>query len=386
MMDSHDPQFVNAMSRRVLLLASLASVAACGLPQQGPETASLLEGAEDLDYLLINVDAQTTRLLGTPPVTRLTGLSLDPSAEPSNAVGIGDALNIRILEAGAGGLFATSDGGAGGTEFADVVVGRDGRINLPYVGDVEVLGQTPTRIQDLIVEKLAGKAIQPQALVRIMRSENNQATITGDVASPGPFALSLAGDRLSEAVAASGGGKNPPHETRVTVIRNGRRSSAMLQDILLVPANDIPLQRDDLVVLTHEPPRYTLTGAVLRPGTFEISTGRFSLLEAVSAAGGANDARANPSGVFLFRYEQPGRLSAAGQVSLNRFAATQDGVPTVYRFDLAKPETLFFAKSFQLTAGDAVYVSNADVVSFGKLLSLFDMGLRGVNNVQSVSE
>lgn len=385
-MDSQRPFLVTLITRRLLLLSSLASATACGLPQQGPDTASLLEGAEDLDFLLINVDAQTTRLLGTPPVTRLTGLSLDPSAEPSNAVGVGDALSIRILEAGAGGLFATPNGGAGGAEFPEVVVGRDGRINLPYVGDIDVLAQTPARIQDLIVEKLAGKAIQPQALVRITRSENNQATIAGDVATPGPFALSLSGDRLSEAIAASGGGKNPPHETRVTVVRNGRRSSAVLQDIFLVPANDIRLQRDDLVVLTHEPPRYTLTGAVLRPGTFEISTGRFSVLEAVSAAGGANDARANPSGVFLFRYEQPDRLSAAGLVDLNRFAATKDGLPTVYRFDLANPETLFFAKGFQLTDGDAIYVSNADVVSFGKLLSLFDMGLQGVNNVQSVSE
>lgn len=385
-MDSHPPLAVCKLTRRLLLFSSLASVAACGLPQQGPDTASLLEGAEDLDFLLVNVDAQTTRLLGTPPVTRLTGLSLDPSAEPSNAVGVGDALSIRILEAGAGGLFATPDGGAGGTEFSEVVVGRNGRINLPYVGDVDVLGQTPALIQDLIVEKLAGKAIQPQALVRITRSENNQATITGDVATPGPFALSLAGDRVSEAIAALGGGRNAPHETRVTIIRNGRRASAILQDIFLVPGNDIRLQRDDLVVLTHEPPRYTLTGAVLKPGTFEIETGRFSLLEAVSAAGGANDARANPSGVFLFRYEPPDRLARAGIVGLNRFAQTANGIPTVYRFDMANPETLFHAKSFQLTDSDAIYVSNADIVTFGKLLSLFDMGLQGVNNVQSVAE
>ena len=248
------------IGRRHLLLSSLAALAACGLPQQGPDTGEVVAGAEAGDFVLVNVDANVARSLGVPRHIGLGGLHAGSGAEPSNSVGQGDVLHVRVLEAGAGGLFATGDGGAGGTDFPGVVVDRQGRITLPYVGEIDVLGDTPAQIQTKIVAKLAGKAIEPQALVSVTLSENNRATIAGDVASPGAYLLSLRGNRLSQAISERGGSRFPAHETRVSVIRSGRTGSAYLSEILLKPANDVRLQRDDLVVLTHDPQRYTLTG------------------------------------------------------------------------------------------------------------------------------
>lgn len=375
-----------ALTRRGLLLGSIALLAACGLPQQGPTTAAVVEAAESRAFLLIEVDDAITRSLGHPPVTSVAGLALDPSAAPSEAVGIGDILNIRILEAGSGGLFATGNGGAGGTDFDNVTVGRSGRITLPYVGEIPVAGRTPLQIEDLIVDNLQGKAIEPQALVRIATSSANRATITGTVGSPGPFQLSLSGDRLSAAIAAAGGSTNPAHETTVTILRNTRQARARLSDILLQPGNDIPLQRNDLVVLSHEPPRYTLTGAVGQPDTYRIETPRYSLLEAIAAAGGARDERANPAGVFLFRHESPRRLSRAGIPNLAAYPVTEQGLPTVYRFDMARPETQFRAQRFLLADGDAIFVTNAATISLGKLLTLFGLGTSAINDAQSVTE
>jgi len=269
-----------AVPRRGVLLGGLALLAACGLPQQGPDAADVLAGAEARDFLLLEVDAAIVARLGTPRRSGLGGMRASASDLPSQAVGQGDVLHVRVLEAGAGGLFATGDGGAGGTDFASVVVDRDGRISLPYVGEIDVQGDTPAQIQQKIVEKLQGKAIEPQALVSVLRSENNRATVAGDVAVPGAYALSLRGDRVSQAIAASGGSRHPAHETRVSLVRNGRAASAYLSDILLVPGNDVALQRDDLVVLTHEPPRFTLTGSVPRPGTYPFDTVNYSVLEA----------------------------------------------------------------------------------------------------------
>lgn len=372
--------------RQFLALASAALLAGCGLPQQGPQASAVLQGAEQFDYLLLPVDDAITRQLGQPPASGFGGLVLDPAAVPSDAVGIGDRLAIRVLEAGDGGLFAAPNGGAGGTDFPDVMVDRNGQVTLPYVGALKVNGLTPAQIQTLIVEQLTGKAIEPQALVRILQSKSNEATITGDVARPGPFNLSLRGDRLSDVIAAAGGARNPAHETRVTMLRKGRRSTAVLQDILLTPSNDIQMQRGDLIVLTHQPPRYTLTGAVIRPSTYEIAAGSMSVLEAVSDAGGANDGRASASGVFLLRFEPRERLHAAGLTGLERYPYTQDGVPTVYRFDMTDPKTLFHATTFRLTDGDAIYVANASSVSLNKLLTLFNVGIGAANAAQSVSE
>ena len=372
-----------AVPRRGMLLGGLALLAACGLPQQGPDTADVLAGDEARDFLLLEIDAAIVARLGTPRRSGLGGMRASASNLPSQAVGKGDVLHVRVLEAGAGGLFATGDGGAGGTDFASVVVDRDGRISLPYVGEIEVQGDTPTQIQQKIVENLRGKAIEPQALVSVMRSENNRATVAGDVAVPGAYALSLRGDRVSQAIAASGGSRHPAHETRVSLVRNGRTASAYLSDILLVPGNDVALQRDDLLVLTHEPPRFTLTGSVPRPGTYPFDTVNYSVLEAVSAAGGAIDARADATGVFLFRYESAERLRAIGQSDLTRYPQSARGIATVFRFDLKNPATQFLAQDFLLADKDALYIANAQSVELSKLLAVFNLTLTAADRAQA---
>lgn len=377
---------VPALSRRTLLTAAAAALAACGLPQQGPRTPAVIDGAAKGRYTLIDVDARITALLGQPPRTGFGGFSTDPAATPTESVGIGDTLEIRILEAGAGGLFAAANGGAGGTSFPGIVVNREGRITLPYIGQIDVAGQTPSAIETRIVDALRGKAIEPQALVRIAQSDNNSATVSGDVANPGPVPLSLRGTRLSQAISGAGGSRFPAHETRVTLVRRGRSGSASLADILLVPANDIALQRDDLIVLAHEPPRYTLTGSVGSPGAFEFPTPDFSVLEAIAAAGGASDQRADATGVFLFRHETPSRLATAGQTGPAGQPATRRGIPTVYRFDMSRPDTQFHAQDFLLADGDALLVSSAGTVQLDKVLSLFNVGVTATNRAVNLTD
>ena len=381
------PGSIAAPSRRAFLLAALSALAACGLPQQGPRTPAILAGAKDRqDYILVPVSREILAALGSPPRAGFGTLPSDPSATPTNAVGIGDTLSIRVLEAGSGGLFATGNGGAGSTDFADVIVDREGRISLPYVGSIVVAGKTPGGIQTAIVEALSGKAIEPQALVTITRSENNRVTVTGDVSNPGPVALTLRGDRLSQAIAQAGGGRSPAHETTVTLIRSGRTGSARLSDVLLLPANDISLQRGDLIVLTHEPPRYTLNGAAASPGTFTLPSASYSVLEAVSAAGGLNDSRADPAGVFLFRLETKERLARGGVAVPAAMVPMRGGYPVVYRFDMSDPESQFLAQSFQLADRDALYISNSASIQLSKVISLLDLGLTTTNRVDTLTD
>ncbi len=375
---------IHVVRRRAVLAGGVALLAACSLPRQGPDTAGVLSGGEARDYILLDVDAAVVQHLGIPHRNGLAAIPASATAQPSQAVGLGDVLNVRVLEAGAGGLFATGNGGAGGTDFPAVVVDRSGRISLPYVGEIEVAGNTPSEIQQKIVEKLAGKAIEPQALVNIVRSENNRVTVAGEVGSPGAYALSLHGDRISQAIAGSGGSRHAAHETLVTLVRNSRTASAYLSDILLKPGNDIKLQRDDLIVLTREPQRYTLSGAVARPGTFALETTDYSVLEAVSASGGPIDARADATGVFLFRYESAARLRTVGRNDLAAYPQTARGIPTVYRFDMKNPTTQFLAQSFLLSDNDALYVTNAESVQLSKLMSIFNSVVATANRAQDL--
>jgi len=380
----HDGPASPALSRRLLLTGAMAALAACGLPQQGPRTPAVLDGAARGGYVLIDVDARIAASLGQPPRSGLGAIATDPAAAPTEQVGIGDTLDIRILEAGTGGLFATGNGGAGGTSFPGIVVSRDGSITLPYIGAIDVAGRTPARIADAITAALRGKAIEPQAVVTITGSDNNLATVSGDVANPGPVPLSLRGTTLAQAISGAGGSRFPAHETRVTLVRAGRTGSASLSDILLRPANDIPLQRGDRIVLTHEPPRYTLMGSVGAPGTFSLPTPDYSVLEAIAAAGGANDQRADAGGLFLFRHETATRLAAIGKTGADLPPPSPAGVPTVYRFDLSRPETQFHAGAFLLADGDALLVTSAETVQLEKLLSLFNTGVSAANRASNL--
>jgi len=370
----------------LLPLLLTTCLAACGLPQQGPQTSAVLATAQSGDVALVEVTRTLAERLGTPPRHGLGGLGTGPTAAPTNAAAIGDTLDIRILEAGSGGLFGNSTTGGGGTDFTGIVIDRQGRLSLPYIGTLDVAGRTPTEIETAIETALRGKAIEPQALVRIAQSATNRATVAGDAANPGPYPLSLGGDRVSQAIAAAGGSRFPAHETRVTLVRAGQTASARLSDVLLQPESDIALQRGDMVVLTHEPPRYTVNGSVAEPGTFPFDTPDISVLEALSTAGGAEDNRADPGGVFLFRLESSARLAAAGLSGPDRAPRTQGGIPTIYRFDLSDPNTQFTAAQFQLADGDTLYVATAPAVQLDKLLRAFNLGLTAARRAQQLAE
>lgn len=265
------------------------------------------------------------------------------------------------------------------------VVDEKGTISLPYTGEISVAGLSPVQIQDRIVEQLQGKAIEPQAVVNVARSVNNKVTMAGDLVRPGNYELTLRGDRLSDAIANSGGSRVPAHETTVTVTRNGRSASMSLDDVLKDPRQDIRIQRGDLIVLTQDPKRYTMLGAVQRGGAFPFGSSRFSVLEAVAAAGGPLDVRADPTGVFVFRPESPAVLRALGVDNLDAYPRGANGIPTVYRFNLQETKSQFYAQSFLLANRDSVYVSNAPAVQLSKVLTLFDAGFLTLQRGESLT-
>ena len=108
------------------------------------------------------------------------------------------------------------------------------------------------------------------------------------------------------------------------------------------------------------------------------------MLEAISAAGGAEDNRADPSGVFLFRYESRARLTVAGQTVLDALPVVDGGLPTVFRFDMSDPEMQFHARRFLLADKDALLVSTAETVQLDKIIRLFDRGLTTTNSVDDL--
>jgi polysaccharide export outer membrane protein len=379
---------LGSMGRRLqLLLLSLmagglsacAFMAAAGPTAEQIETASAVgqesRGGFDKDYLVVDLNHDLVRTLSMYQTVGLKTFATNKISHPQSRIGIGDVLTVTIWEAGEGGLFSSAAGKS--VNLPAVVVDSTGKISLPYAGEIAVLGSAPLDVQNRIVHELAGRAIQPQAIVTIVKNESNTAVLNGEVVKPGRYPLSMKGDRLLEVIADAGGSKAPASETYVTFIRGAQRGSQLLKNILDEQAENVWVRAGDQIYLSHEPRRYSVFGAVSKPGVYPFGSSQVNLLEAVAGAGGLVDERADGTGLFVFRHEQRKVVDAIAPLQKTPPGAV---VPIVYRVNMRDPAAYFYAKAFMLQDKDVLYVANARSVEVAKILTLLGLGTRLVGN------
>jgi polysaccharide export outer membrane protein len=82
------------------------------------------------------------------------------------------------------------------------------------------------------------------------------------------------------------------------------------------------------------------------------------------------DQRADPRGVFLFRYE-PASLFYTIRTSDRPAVIPPDQyIPVVYRLDLREPRSYFVARRFQMQNKDILFVANAPLSDVQKFVAL----------------
>jgi len=362
-----------------------ATLAACGaLPTAGPTAGQIMdqaaqEGRQRFD--IVKVDAQViSALLSVPQESFQTRFrSYGKPSEPT--IGIGDSVAVSIWEAAAGGLFgaqpteavptATTTGGASRpVTIPDQVVDRDGGISVPYAGRVPVAGHTPLQVQHAIEQRLAGKAIEPQVIVTVTKSVTNTATVTGEVVTGARVPLSVGGDRLLDLIAAAGGAKSAVYDTFVRLSRGGVTATIPMETLVANPAENIYAWPGDVLTLVRTPRTFSVFGATGNNNQLTFEAGKMNLAEAVAKAGGLQDQRADPSGVFLFRFEPRNVVTALGT---NNLATGPGGsTPIVYHLDFREADNYFFAERFPLEDKDLIYVSNAKLSDVQKFFTLLN--------------
>ena len=191
-------------------------IAACSsMPADGPLLSAVVDRAEsptnsvNLDYVLIDVTDPVLHALASRPSESLLhtfGLGGPP---PAFTIGVGDAVNVTIWEAGPGGLFSSAASQVvSGTRTAlipEQVVARDGTISIPYAGRMRVVGLRPGDVESLIVRLLKEKAIEPQAVVTVSKNISNTVSVSGEVVSGARVPLTIKGDRVLDVISAAGG-------------------------------------------------------------------------------------------------------------------------------------------------------------------------------------
>jgi polysaccharide export outer membrane protein len=369
---------------RRVLAAGLAGtlVAHCStLPTAGPTVHELLGQAVENNHTrfdVVDVDSNVVATLIAQPHESFAARFKKYGRPPSPRIGIGDAVTVTIWEAAAGGLFGGSTAGAAATGTAPTgatsvtiptqLVGQDGAISVPYAGRIPVAGRTPREVQASIEQRLADKAIEPQALVTIVESVTNTATVSGEVVNGARLQLSLKGDRLLDLIAEAGGAKAPVFQVFVRLSRGGITATIPMLTLVSQPAENIYAWPGDVLTLIQVPQTFAVLGAAGQNAQLPFTAEKMTLVEALAKAGGLIDERSDPAGVFLFRWEPPNVVDALKAPVL---ASGPNGFsPVVYRLDLSDAHAYFLAQRFPVEDKDIIYVANAQLNEIRKFFEL----------------
>ena len=374
-----------------------ASLAGCApLPSSGPTANQIVRGERDqqasLGFKLVDLDATTIPPASYPSNASPATLAALATDGRTDLVGSGDLLSVTIYEVGVS-LFGASSGttiASGSAQplpsptakpqsIAGILVRDDGTIRLPYVGRVKVAGHTTGEIESMIDQRLVGLSQRPQTVVTIADNIHNTVFVDGAVAKPGRIPLTLARERLLDAIAEAGGinqGEGPEN-TLVRFSRNGKSAEVYLSQINSDSAADLLLIPGDRINLVRRPRSFSVFGATDKVSQITFPTPVVSLAEAVANAGGPQDERADPTAIFVFRDNVLPDGETYSDVSANRATtatpAAVESAPVVYRLNLNKPSSYFVAQRFLMRDKDVIFIANARLNQTRKVAQIFSL-------------
>jgi len=362
----------------------MLSLSACSfMTAAGPSSRAVNHADQqtvaNADIRIIDVTDAVARQVIASNRSALFSEILGDGMPVGSVIGAGDVLDIAIWEAPPAALFGVAGGDprltsststARGTTLPEQMVNSDGRITIPFAGSVPAAGRTPQQIERDIMARLAGKAHQPQVIIRLVRNATSNVTVVGEIANSTRVPLTAKGERLLDILAAAGGVKQPVGKMTIQITRGDRVASLPLEAVIKDPHQNIRLQPDDVVTALFQPYSFTALGATGRNEELPFEGTGITLAQALGRVAGLQDLRADVRGVFIFRLEDPAALGLAPGAEVR---TTPDGkVPVIYRIDMKNPAAFFIAQGFPIRNKDVLYVSNAplaDVQKFVNVLS-----------------
>jgi polysaccharide export outer membrane protein len=360
------------------LLSGCSTLPKGYLPSAGPNASDVVDEAPVSPRLngiqVVDVNDGIARKLLEGRKQKLFSETLAKAAVSGFVVGAGDALEVTIWEAPPATLFGSSstDSHSGpatskANTFPEQMVGSEGSIMIPFAGQIPVVGKTLQQIERTIEKRLTGLANQPQVMIRLQRNATRNVTVVGEVGNSARVPLTPRGERLLDALAAAGGVKQPVSKMTLQLTRGNSVNSLPLDTIIRDPKQNILLQPGDVITAIYQPLSFTLLGATGKNEEINFEAQGISLAQALARGGGLLDARADATGVFIFRFEEQKALDWPTKPVVT----TPEGkVPVVYRVDMKDPATFFVAQSFPIRNSDVLYVANASSVELQKFLNI----------------
>ncbi|RNF32986.1 polysaccharide biosynthesis/export family protein [Paracoccus methylarcula] len=364
---------------RVIAIAALGLLTACGLPRSGPSKNEIYAGAVERggNAQIIYVNEHVARAANFSPSYGFSQAFRSAAAVGADEIRPGDVLGLSIWENVDDGLLASL--GSSSTQLQEIQVDSAGYIFVPYAGRVRAAGNSPDQLRQIITDRLSEQTPDPQVTVARVAGDGATVSVMGKVVSQGVFPIERPTRTLSAMLAKAGGVAIEPEVAVVTVKRGGESGKVWLTNLYSSPSNDIALRPGDIILVEEDQRSFTALGALGGQTRVPLGNEMINGVEAIAMVGGLNSNLADPTGVFILRDEP---ASVASKVLGKPVHGTQR---FAYVLDLTRPNGLFLARDFLIRDEDTVYVTEAPYVQWQKTIGAITGGLSTANSVENLS-
>ncbi len=168
----------------------------------------------------------------------------------------------------------------------DVRVSELGRINVPYVGELQAAGLAASALQARIAEQLAGGYIrQPQVSVLVLQFVSQQVSVLGQVNKPGKIALQRSSRVLDLLAEAGGLMANTAADGASLLHADGSSTPVDLRALFEGDMTQNLSVRAGDTLFVPKAPQFYIYGEVQRPGVYKLER-HMTAAQALSAGGG----------------------------------------------------------------------------------------------------
>ena len=170
----------------------------------------------------------------------------------------------------------------------NLVIDRNGQINLPKIGPVTLAGVSVKDLENHLTRQLGKVFTNFKASATLGRLRGIQVYVVGQALQPGTFQLSSL-STLVNALFASGGPSANGSMRAIELKRGGKTITTIdLYDFIAKgdKSRDLPLLAGDVIVIPPVGPRVAITGAFDQAAIFELKSGNTSIGDILNLGGG----------------------------------------------------------------------------------------------------
>jgi polysaccharide export outer membrane protein len=377
----------------ILLAISGCSASSSWLASSGPSFSQVLKQEQSVSPLpLLEVTDTVVRQIVAAHRKESFATTFRSKTPSGYVIGAGDVLAVSIWEAPPAVLIGAAQGqgltGARHITLPEQIVNVGGFINLPFADAVRVAGKTPQQVEAEMAVRLAKKANQPQVLVRVTHNATQNVTVVGEVAKSMLMPLTAKGERLLDAVAASGGVRQAVGKISIQLSRGGKALSMPLDSVIKDPKQNVYLEPGDVVTALFETRSFTALGATVKTAEIEFEAKGISLAQALGRMAGVIDNQADAQGLFIFRFEEPEAALAVAESAVGGIMmVTPEGrVPLIYRLNMSDPGAFLVTQKFEIKDKDVVYVARAPSAELQKFLNILSSSIFSIRGLIGLSQ